>query len=252
MSKIDYLSLVSGQDVLLKEFKLVVRQPRLKEIAMIGEKEFYSTCNFLLVTKESIVTEMENKYPTEDIAQIYSEVDEYAVVMEFVLNATGLKEGMFQMFELLFPEYKISIEEIGIFFMKEGAPPVVIRPEDYGEFRDCLKQILCLGSKSMGSEEYNTVSAQADAIAEKLRARKKKLEGTKDKEKNSNILANYISSLSIGVSGYNIQNIVDLTLYQLFDQIKRYGLWMCHDIALRAKMAGAKDVEDVEWMGKLE
>ena len=253
MPKLDYLSLVGGQDIILKEFGVVVRQPKVKEISMIGEQEFYRNCYFLLVSKDTIVEQISASNPGIDIESIYADVPEYEIVFNTISEIASAKNGMFQIFELLFPEYKISIEEIGIFFMKEGAvEPVVVRPEQFELLRDYLKQILCLNPGSRGEEEYNTESSQAEAIANKLRARKKKLDSMKEKNKSSNILGNYVSSLGIGSQSYTIDKVVDLSLFQLFDQIKRFGQWTRYDISLRAKTAGAKDVDEVNWMEELE
>ena len=43
--------------------------------------------------------------------------------------------------------------------------------------------------------------------------------------------------------------LLNYTTYQLFDEFKRYELKMGHDIYVQAKMAGAKDLKEVEdWM----
>ena len=62
------------------------------------------------------------------------------------------------------------------------------------------------------------------------------------------IYSRYASVLSIGLC-QNLEDILNYTPYQLFDQIERYHLKQDYDIYLQAKMAGAKDMKDPEdWM----
>ena len=47
----------------------------------------------------------------------------------------------------------------------------------------------------------------------------------------------------------NMNDLLNYTTYQLFDEFKRYELKVGHDIYVQAKMAGAKDLKEVEdWM----
>ena len=89
------------------------------------------------------------------------------------------------------------------------------------------------------------------SIAEKLRKRKERLNEIKPKE-DKYILANYFSALGAGSNSYNLINGLDLTLYQLFDWVKRYGAWDKYKIDIQSILAGAKDVEIKEWYGTLE
>ena len=46
--------------------------------------------------------------------------------------------------------------------------------------------------------------------------------------------------------------LLQYNLYQLFDEFKRFQLKMNYDIYIQAKMAGAKDLKEVEdWMESL-
>ena len=48
------LQLLSGIDIPFPEAQLVVHQPTLKEIAYIGEKSFFSGCELLNFSKETL------------------------------------------------------------------------------------------------------------------------------------------------------------------------------------------------------
>ena len=73
-----------------------------------------------------------------------------------------------------------------------------------------------------------------------------------NEEKNSNdnfdIIGRYISVLSIGLS-IDIKTFMDYTIYQLFDQIKRYELKIGYDLYIQGQLAGVKDAKEPEdWM----
>ena len=62
------------------------------------------------------------------------------------------------------------------------------------------------------------------------------------------ILTRYISILAVGEKK-DMNSLLGYSVYQLFDEFKRYELKLNWDIYLQAKMAGAKDLKEVDdWM----
>jgi hypothetical protein len=46
-----------------------------------------------------------------------------------------------------------------------------------------------------------------------------------------------------------MNSLLNYTIYQLFDEFKRFQLKLAWDIHIKAQLAGAKDLEEVEdWM----
>lgn len=97
--------------------------------------------------------------------------------------------------------------------------------------------------------EYNPQDALSERIAKKLKARHQKLNELKDTNNQKiAILSRYISILTIGQQK-DMNSFLNYTVYQLFDEFNRYELKLNYDIYLQAKMAGAKDLKEVEdWM----
>ena len=59
----------------------------------------------------------------------------------------------------------------------------------------------------------------------------------------------YLSILTIGIGSMTLQDCVNLTVYQLYDLIERYTLYMNWDLDIRSRLAGAKGDKPVEnWM----
>ena len=250
MSNIDKLTLVSGVDVLIEELGIVIRQPKIREIALLGEKKFYSMCSFLLLDKKFVMDKLKERVDAEEVEKTYETLTEYEVVMSLLESNNSMLMDTIQILTLLFPDYNIRLDEIGIMFIDKNDKVSIVHQEKYTLLRDVIKEILCLNGSSTG-DDYNPADSAAEAIAEKLRKRKERLNEIKPKE-DKYILANYFSALGAGSNSYNLINGLDLTLYQLFDWVKRYGAWDKYKIDIQSILAGAKDVEIKEWYGTLE
>jgi hypothetical protein len=67
-------------------------------------------------------------------------------------------------------------------------------------------------------------------------------------EKRIAILSHYVSILAIGCQ-LSLNDLMDYTVYQLYDEFQRYQLKVQWDAYVQAKMAGAKNLDDVDnWM----
>ena len=98
------------------------------------------------------------------------------------------------------------------------------------------------------TRDYNPSGELAKQIAAKLQKRHQKLAELNESKKKIDILSRYVSILAVGEQK-NMQDLLNYTVYQLFDEFERYELKLHYDVYLQAKMAGAKDLKEVEdWM----
>ena len=68
-------------------------------------------------------------------------------------------------------------------------------------------------------------------------------------ESNTSIFTQYLSTLTVGLNSMSLQNLMDLTIYQLYDLMERYSLYMNWDLDIRSRMAGAQaDSKPENWM----
>ena len=79
---------------------------------------------------------------------------------------------------------------------------------------------------------------------DKLNKRRQKLAEQKGDQKVS-ILNRFASILAIGQK-QDLNEILDYTVYQLFDQFDRFSLKEHFDAHLKAQLAGARDLGEVE------
>ena len=251
MYSIDSLTLISGIDVPIPEIGVNIHQPTIREIAYIGEKSFYEAAQTIIIQKEDFINGLENIAQEDKIA--LSQMSNFEIFLKLV-EANPLSSTKVQMLlSLLFPDFNSSIEERFIFLVNpKEQKSILINDSTFEILQEVITTILCLQSGNT-KEEFNPQGDRAREIAEKIkrgRERAARLKG--EKKQQSNFLSKYISGLGIGTNTLNIHNVLDLTLYQLLNQLERYGLYTQYNISIQAKMAGAKDVEDVDWLKDIE
>jgi hypothetical protein len=68
-------------------------------------------------------------------------------------------------------------------------------------------------------------------------------------QNNVSLFSQYVSTLTVGLSSMSMKDVMDLTVYQLYDLVERYMLYINWDIDMRSRLAGAKPDSPAEnWM----
>lgn len=142
---------------------------------------------------------------------------------------------------LMFPDYKISMQQDCILLEKEDIQ-YQINNNNFEEFKEIISIMFHL--KQDDSATFNPSGALASRIAAKLQKRHQKLAEDKP-DKKIDILSRYISILSVA-QHKDMNILLNYTLYQLFDEFKRNELKMGYDMYVKAQLAGAKDLKEVE------
>ena len=230
--------LLSGNDIPFPKARVTLHTPTIKEIAYIGEESFLVGCNFLNFNKELLSVEdksgLENK----------SDFDIFMSVMNSRDKAKHKTDAV-MVLALLFPQYKIKIEQDKILLQLENFSSS-INEQNYDEFKSIICQLFCLGGD--GSGAYNPADALAAKIADKLKKRKEKLEKAKTDADDIAIYSTYISILSVGLKK-DMNELFNYSVYQLKEEFERFRLKEEFDLYVRAKLAGAQDLEEVDnWM----
>ena len=156
---------------------------------------------------------------------------------------------------LLFPEYSLMIMPSVLVLTKENEgkkEQCLINNDNFEQFKSIIQQMFCL--KALKSQDYNPANKLAQQIANKFRNRRKMLEKkTSDEEhKALSILQRYVSILVLA-NHHTYSELMQYTVYQLFDQFRRFEKKYSYDIWLKAKLAGAQNLEDVDsWLNDQE
>ena len=150
---------------------------------------------------------------------------------------------------LLFPQYEIKIDKDKILLQSEKYSSS-INKQNFNDFKSILSQLFCLEAES--EDEYNPADALAARIAEKIKKGKMK-RNKKDVEDSENfsVYEKFISILAVGLAKSKTE-LANYTIYQIRDEFQRFVMKENYDIYIKAKLAGAQDLEEVEnWMNEI-
>lgn len=235
------LLLLSGNDIPFPEARVTIHQPRIKEIAYIGEENFFIGCHFLMFDKNYLSDEDKSGLETLSDFHIFMSVMNSS-------ESTNHKTDAIMVLTLLFPEYNVEIKKDNILLQSEKFSSS-INEKNFESFKSIINQIFCLREEDAG-EGSNPADPIAAKIAEKIRkgkAKKAKMKSNGEMPK-INIFSKYISILSVGLKK-DMNQLMNYTVYQLKDEFQRYQLKENYDFYLKAKLAGAQDLEEVDnWM----
>lgn len=242
------LALATGIDIPFPELKISIHQPTMKEISYIGEENFFLGCEILNFSKNKFLND-EDRINLEDKTnfQIFM-----TVLKENSPSAQKSRICATMVLSLIFPEYKFSFRKDCIALAKEGENECYfINDDNFELFKEILVKIFCLKKSSNEGLNYNPGNDAARKIAERFRKNRAKIAKIKGESTRVSILSRYISILVTG-QHKSFDSFLNYTVFQIFDEFERFGLKENYDWILKAKMAGAKDLEDVDnWMKDL-
>lgn len=232
------LLFLSGNDIPFMEAQLIIHQPTIKEIGLIGEEVFFTGCQLLNFSKNLLNEEdksnLEDKTNFDILIAILREQN---AVMQKNRNCVNM------VLALLFPEYSIQFQQDCILLQKEGDEnKYQINGNNFENFKEIISIMFSL--KQDEKSTFNPSGELAKKIAAKLQKRHQKLAEDKP-DKKIDILSRYVSILSVA-QHKDMNILLNYTVYQLYDEFKRNELKTSYDIYLKAKMAGAKDLKEVE------
>lgn len=234
------LALMTGVDIPIPELQITVHQPTIKEISMIGEQDFFIGIQMLCVDKK-VYVEDEGLLANTTNFQIF-------MTMLNQQQMTDKKQAVQQVLTLLFPQAKIIFTPRSI-LLNINQENIIIDEGNFEQLQDVLIQQFCL--QGSGQEQYNPTDKKAREIAQKLMKARQKVAKLKATENSGSMFTQYLSVLTVGTS-LTLKDAMELTMYQLYDLIERYSMYLNWDIDIRSRMAGAKGDKPVEnWMKQI-
>lgn len=236
------LVLMSGVDIPIPELQLILHQPTIREIAYIGEDNFFLAIHYLCLDKEALIED-------ESLLQ---NLTNFQILMKVIeqSKSSNKKIAIATLFSLLFPGFKVVIMPKSIILTDSNSQEtILIDDNNFSILQDILKKVLCVTSIFQGDNVvYNPGNAEAKRIADKLMRGRKRAAELKGKNKES-ILSKYLSILTVGLGSMSLNDCLNLTIYQLFDLIERYNLYINWNTDLRVRLAGGTPKSEAEnWM----
>ena len=234
------LALITGVDIPIPECQIVMHQPSIKEIAMIGETTFFTGVQTLTLNSSMFIQDKD----------VLGDINNFQIFMTVMQEKETIdkKEAVKQLLLITFPKYNVMISPRSLIFkVIDGTETFTIDENNFDSLQEVMRLVFCSKEGPMDQQAFNPANAKAKEIAEKLmrgRQRVAELNGSA----NSSIFSQYLSSLSIGIH-ISILELENYTMFQLFDSLERYSLYTNWDIDIRSRLAGAKPESKPEnWM----
>lgn len=233
------LALMCGTDYPVPECQLTIHQPRIKEISLIGENDFFTGIQCLCLNKSMFIKD-------ESLLSITNNFQIFMTIMN-EKEAIDKKIAVQQVCTLLFPDDKVLFTPRSIMISRNGNS-ILIDDTNFEFLQSAISSICCLKTGPMDQQAFNPADKKAQEIAEKLMRGRQRVAAQKG-ESNTSIFSQYLSILTVGLGSMSLQDITELTMYQLYDLIERYMLFVNWDMDIRCRLAGGKpDSQPDNWM----
>ena len=234
------LALMCGTDYPVPECQLILHQPRIKEISLIGESDFFSGIQCLCLNKSMFVKDESD----------LSNVNNFQIFMTIMSEkeAADKKAAVQQVCTLLFPKNKVLFTPRSMMIMGGEEGNIQIDENNFEYLQTAISNICCMKTGPMDQQSFNPANAKAREIAEKLMRGRQRVAAQKG-ENNTSIFSQYLSILTIGVGSMSLEEMTNLTMYQLYDLVERYMLYVNWDMDVRCRLAGGKpEGQPDNWM----
>jgi hypothetical protein len=247
----DRLALISGLDITVPlddVTKIRIHQPTIKEIieSLGSENDFFIACSLLLFPKKTL--QSMGKIDLSD----HSDFDILLMILEtdnpvIQRSAFSIK----QMLSLVLPQSEITVNQGVLLVFQDKKEMIPVNDDGFKIISDVLTDVFCLNGSTEKEEEYNPSGPMAQEIVRKLKQRKKQLAEIHKKQQDGNkiTLDRYISILAVGEQK-SIRELLEYTIYQLYDEFHRFNLKQSYDTYIEIKLAGGGEKGDTidNWM----
>lgn len=236
----DYrLALMAGTDIPIPECQITLHQPSIKEIAFIGEKDFFTGLQCLCIDKELCFQDSFLLANTTNFQVFMTVMNEKEIVDK--------KQAVLAVLTVLFPNYKVLFTPRALVFSSDQGSPM-IDESNFQALQDILAMVFCLHRSDQG--KFNPANDAAKKIADKLKRGRQRVAQQKASEnEGASMFVQYLSILTVGLNSMSLQDCINLTMYQMYDLVERYTLYVNWDIDMRSRLAGAKPDKPVDnWM----
>lgn len=233
------LALMCGTDIPVPELQTTIHQPTIKEISYIGEQEFFIGLQTLSINKNMLAQ-------GNSVLESTTNFQIFMTIMK-EQETKDKKDAVINLFQLIFPGIQVIFTPVSILLNKEGQQ-ILVDENNFDILQEIIKQIFCVNSGPMDQATFNPADEKAREIAEKLMRGRQRVAEQKG-ETNSSAFGRYLSILTIGLNAMPLSEAMNLTMYQMYDLVERYTLYLNWDLDIRTRLAGGKpDSKPDDWM----
>ena len=232
----DYrLALMTGVDIPIPELGLTLHQPTIQEISRLGETDFFIGIQVLSINKTMYI---------EDQALLDQTTN-------FQIFATIMNEKQ------MADKKKSVIDTLGLLFVGKKAMitprslmigDVMVDENNFEILQQVLNKTFCL--ENTGQQAFDPANDKAREIAKKLMKARERVAA--QQSSGGSMFSQYLSILTVGLQSMSLKDTIELTMYQLYDLVERYMLYVNWDLDVRTRLAGGKPDSQVDnWMKQI-
>lgn len=234
---VDELQIISGVDIPVDPLGLTLHQPRVREIAMLGEQNYFVALSIFKMTKENL------RIDTPEVNNWMVLQESLKQQIDGIKNVRVLISNFLQLFFLskatLGPRSIILDSEDGL---------VNIEPEQFHILQEVISEVGGASLLVPAEEQFKPLNKRAAEIAEKMKKARKRLAAQQPKPKSQGFLGRYARAVAT-VTANSLEEVNDMTLLQLNELMQTYLAWEAYDLEIKSRLAGAKgDDKLVHWI----
>ena len=233
--------LMTGGDIPIPECHLVIHQPPVKDIVLMGEEDFFIAIQTLCLHKSMF----------EQGETLLSNTSNFQIFMTIMSEKETADKKVLvqQLFTLILPNNKVIFTPQSL-LVTGGEQPIQIDENNFDFLQEAVREIFCLNSNTNDQRNFNPSDKKAKEIAEKLMKGRQKIAKEKG-QANTSIFQMYLSILSVGLH-ISILELSKYTMFQLYDSLERFSLYVNFDLDVRTRLAGGKpDGQPENWMNSI-
>ena len=229
-----------GTDIPIPGLQVSLYQPRIKDIAMIGDSDFFLGIQCLNINKQ-MIAQGETLLANTNNFQLFMTIMKEK-------EAADKKQAVKKIFQLIFPNHNVLFTPASLVLTQQGQENKIIDESNFETFQGILRQVFFSNTGPMDAQAFNPANDKAREIAEKLMRARQRVAAQKQ-DSNGSVFSQYISTLTVGLPSMSLFDCINLTTYQLFDLIERYMLYINWDLDIRSRLAGGSgDSKPDNWM----
>ena len=233
-------ALIAGIDIPIPECQLILHQPKIREIAFLGDTHFFTGAQTLALHKSMFVEDR----------TVLDDINNFQIFMTVIgeKEMADKKKDVKDLLKLLFPEYTILITPRSLVFQDKEKNSITIDESNFEPLQEVVREVFCLKSGPMDQTAFNPADKKAQEIAQKLMRGRQRVAAQKGGA-NTSVFSQYLSILTVGLHSMSLHDLLNCTMYQLYDLMERYSLYINWDIDVRTRLAGGKpDSQPDNWM----
>ena len=234
-------ALIAGIDIPIPECRLILRQPKIRDIAFLGDINFFTGAQTLGLHKSMFISE-DNSVPDD--------INNFQIFMTVIgeKETQDKKKAVKDLLNLIFPNYTILITPRSIMFQDKDKNAFNVDESNFEALQEVIREVFCLKTGPMDQTAFNPADAKAREIAQKLMRGRQRVAAQKGGS-NTSVFSQYLSILTVGLHSMSLHDLLNCTMYQLYDLMERYSLYMNWDIDVRTRLAGGKpESQPDNWM----